>query len=538
MTAFFSKSRITHHLLLVVLGLIIYAQTLGFSFLSWDDDVNITGNAMVLGRDFAAIWTHAYYGMFIPLTYSLWAWLAGLGSSPEPLYFHGLNVTLHLLNTFLIYKWIDQMVVRDSEDHAPALMGALLFLTHPLQVEAVAWISGLRDILSTGLGLLSLVLWTRGKTPRNHFLACFIFILATLAKPTLVVLPLVLLIFPRPLAPDSLTKRWIRLLPWFAIGAVIVAITLQAQQNLGDRESLFWPLRPLIAIDSLGFYLEKLIFPWPLATDYGRTPSFVLSHQSYLFTLTLTLVCAFVLRRQSWARDLGVGVIFLLPALGLLPFAFQFTSTVADHYMYPALLGPACLLAVVWRDLTLFKIRPLLLILPLAWTVMATARAGIWANDGLFYSDMLLKNPASFQAHLGLGDLDKRSGNYGPALEHYQSALRLAPTSGLAQVEIAKTLILSSQNRAAIEFLTPLLQNQSQIHLTAENTPYYAQLYYYLGMGEVNSALWAKANQHLCRSFQLDPENVSLHNSLIAARENCIKRLAAESCECPSEPNP
>lgn len=538
MTAIFLKSRLAHYLLLVAIGLIIYAQTLGFSFLSWDDDVNITGNSLVLGQNFVAFWTHAYYGMFIPLTYSLWAVLVSLGPSPEPLYFHGLNVALHLLNTILIYKWLSQTVLRDSQDNSPALFGALLFLAHPVQVEAVAWVSGLRDILSTGLGLISLVLFTGPKSSRSRSLACLAFAFATLAKPTLVVLPLVLLILPPDISRQGSLRLWIRMLPWFVIGAVIILVTLNAQQNLGEPEPLLWYFRPLIAIDSLGFYLEKLILPWPLATDYGRTPNFVLSNCSYLFTGAATLVCAFVLRRRSSARYLGVGVIFLLPSLGLLPFAYQYTSTVADHYMYPALLGPACLVAIGFRELAQTRRRWLLLLLPLAWTAFASQRVGIWANNSLFYKDMLLKNPLSFQAHLGVGDLAKGEGNFALALEHYRSALRLAPTSGLAQVEVAKTLILSGQNSAAIEFLTPRLNDNSKIRLTVENTPYYAQLYYYLGMGEENTALWSLANRHLCQALKLDPENLNLRKQTIEARDNCVKRLSPESCECHVEPLP
>src|SRR5204862_4768067 len=93
------------------------------------------------------------------VTYSAWLLIALAaqthtadisGVSLNPYVFHLANLLLHLIAVVTAYLILRRLFKRDW----PAAIGALLFAIHPLQVEAVAWISGFRDVLS---GLLSLV---------------------------------------------------------------------------------------------------------------------------------------------------------------------------------------------------------------------------------------------------------------------------------------------------------------------------------------------------------------------------------------------
>ena len=109
--------------------------------------------------------------------------------------------------------------------------------------------------------------------------------------------------------------------------------------------------RFLIAGDTVSFYLYKLGVPVWLGPDYGRTPEVMLA-QPWLLCLTglvpwgLAVWLWYKRTRVPWlVAAAGVFVAGLLPNLGLVPFAFQAFSTVADRYMYIALLGPAFALA-------------------------------------------------------------------------------------------------------------------------------------------------------------------------------------------------
>src|SRR5206468_3998587 len=92
---------------------------------------------------------HAY-GLYVPLTYSLWGALAavaqtGDGSARElnPSVFHCANIALHALSSLVVFAILRRLISSDLS----AFFGAMLFAIHPLQVEPVAWISGMKDVL-------------------------------------------------------------------------------------------------------------------------------------------------------------------------------------------------------------------------------------------------------------------------------------------------------------------------------------------------------------------------------------------------------
>src|SRR5207248_1057390 len=86
----------------------------------------------------------------------LWAAVARANlaatSHLNPHVFHALNLILHLASVTLAYALLRQLVGRDW----PAAVGALIFAIHPVQVEAVAWVSGAKDLLAGALSLAAL----------------------------------------------------------------------------------------------------------------------------------------------------------------------------------------------------------------------------------------------------------------------------------------------------------------------------------------------------------------------------------------------
>jgi hypothetical protein len=116
-------------------------------------------------------------------------------------------------------------------------------------------------------------------------------------------------------------------------------------------------LRPLVAGDALAFYLYKLLFPITLVPDYNHSPNHIRGNFEVFYTWVLPVVVAVMLLRFCWRRraaaPLAAGAIWfvvaLLPVLGMVPFAFQRMSTVADRYLYLPMVGVA-LCAAWWLD--------------------------------------------------------------------------------------------------------------------------------------------------------------------------------------------
>jgi hypothetical protein len=223
-------------LLLLVVTLAVFWSVHSHEFVLWDDNKTIYDNPALRSctlDHLLRFWRAPHMELYIPFTYMLWAVTAAVsrwvtpqptgGALLDPHLFHSLNLLVHLLNVLVVWRIVRLLLGRTwREGHSPAhgptrgrmewaaCSGALLFAVHPLQVEAVAWVSGFKDVLCGGLSCVAIwqYLWyasgsgeaapsdqpspDKALRPLGHYgLATGAFVLALLAKPTAVVVPVV-----------------------------------------------------------------------------------------------------------------------------------------------------------------------------------------------------------------------------------------------------------------------------------------------------------------------------------------------------------
>src|SRR5207249_4089287 len=93
-----------------------------------------------------------------------------MGASLNPWVFHTANVFVHLLAVLVAFAILRRLLRRVAAEAAAewgAFFGAAVFATHPVQVEPVAWVSGLKDVLCGLLVLVSLwqyLLWAESNS--------------------------------------------------------------------------------------------------------------------------------------------------------------------------------------------------------------------------------------------------------------------------------------------------------------------------------------------------------------------------------------
>ena len=150
--------------LCVLVTLAVFGQVGRFAFVLWDDGLFISENPYLQSLTFddvVVFWRFPYAELYVPLTYTLWALTAAVsrGTSAHPAgagalapaWFHGLNLLGHLVCVLVVWCMVRILLDRTTPLQAPdlplrrlewaACAGALLFAVHPLQVEAVAWVS-------------------------------------------------------------------------------------------------------------------------------------------------------------------------------------------------------------------------------------------------------------------------------------------------------------------------------------------------------------------------------------------------------------
>src|SRR4051812_41807794 len=100
---------------LVALVAIVFGRTIYFDFIDFDDHIHVVDNPYfhpVSTANLRTLWAGQYRGVYMPLTYTMWAGLARLGelSTPDaqgvrfnPYLFHAANVLLHAIATLLVW---------------------------------------------------------------------------------------------------------------------------------------------------------------------------------------------------------------------------------------------------------------------------------------------------------------------------------------------------------------------------------------------------------------------------------------------------
>jgi len=281
-----------------------------------------------------------YYRPLIALSFYLDNLLLG----QNPYLLHLENVLIHAANAVLLFL-LALRLFPSSRSGLPAL-AALLFAAHPVNCEAVSWIAGRTDPLATLfvlLAALSLITALESGKLRHTVSAVLLLLIGALAKETaLLFVPGSLLLvryWPlfRPDADSVNVRRQGRaLLLLYGGFALVLALAfvgrLDSDHNSvqkllgGNKLDLAHSL--LLAVKILGFYLKKMLFPWPLnfatitLSDWYLVPG---------FSGVLLVACA--PRKSPCFVLICLGGLFLLPPLAVGLFDIAWTM-VAERYLY------------------------------------------------------------------------------------------------------------------------------------------------------------------------------------------------------------
>jgi protein O-mannosyl-transferase len=489
------RRRRLHAFVVLLVVALVYGRCVGHAFLIWDDNQNITDNPWLVAPGWQTLerfWSEAFFALYIPLAYTLFTALAALTGGPDPAVFHAANIGLHALATL----WVLACLRRLVRDERAALFGALLFALHPLQVESAAWASEMRGTLAACFAFAALERYLAsraappGKRVTPYVWASAAFAAALLCKPSVVVLPAFALVLELEAGVSAAWQRMRWLVPWFVLAGADVLLTKALQGN--EQLDFVTPLasRPLVALDALAFYLEKLLWPFGLGPDYGRSPQVVLAHASQAWVraalVALVVLLIFVPKRtRAWfATCFALLVVAVLPVLGIVPFLYQDISTVADRYAYLALFAPALLLArtlatargpwsaiavslglallalcsfrqaAVWRDTETLFARALA-INPVSWIAynnrgMAQLAHGELARAAAEFEQVLRLRPEHIHAHNNLGLIAAQQGRGDEALRHFHRALEIDPAYSRAHANLAKVLFQAGRYDEAL----------------------------------------------------------------------------------------
>ena len=160
------------YLVLAVAVLVTFGRVAGDDFTWWDDPQTLHQNPLMNPPTWGTAGyylTHDQAGLYHPVTSLAWAALAKVaylqtptdeGIYLNPWVFHIASVLVHLCAALAAAALLRRLL--PGAARAAVIIGAGLFALHPVQVESVAWASGLKDVLAGALGIAALLLHVRG----------------------------------------------------------------------------------------------------------------------------------------------------------------------------------------------------------------------------------------------------------------------------------------------------------------------------------------------------------------------------------------
>ena len=501
----------------------VYALAMRNGFVNLDDPDYVTRNPRVLA---GLTWADIRWALGSSYPSSNWhplTWISHMldvqlyGRNPAG--HHFTSVLLHILGVVLLFLLIERATGRPLRSAAVAA----LFAVQPLNVEAVAWISERKSVLSVLLFLLAIGAygWYAKKPGVGRYLWVVLFFgLGITAKVMVIPFPFALLLLDYwPLGrlsgtdTDGNSRKFypalralvIEKIPLFVMAAAGGAVTVYVHSRehaLTATMPFSWRFKN--AIFSYLAYLGKAIWPVGLAPYYPHpenTLSWTIVALSGLALAAITLIVWRFRERKyllmGWLWYLGT----MLPMIGFIQTGRQ---GMADRFMHIPMMG--LLFALVWLigDLAAERhwqkeIAVAMFLLALApFAALTIKQIGYWHDSYTLFAHTLdvTKNNGFAENDFGVALMER--GEPQLAAQHFAAAVHLSPDLASPHYNVA--VLLQKQNRlddAEHEYRAALALSSDQAEIVQSHNN--------LGILYLVQGKYAAATAELSAAIALDP---------------------------------
>lgn len=535
-----------YFLILAVLGFLVFGQSLFQGFIA-DDQGQIVQNLYIRSLTNIPLFfqgsTFNSGGNLIGIYYKpiLLSAFTLIGSiyGPNPFVFHLVEIIFHILNAFLVF-----LIFRRVIGKGVAILGSLIFLVHPLNVEPVVYVSTLQDVLLMFFGLLSLFFISKidgtkeitiklgksaeiilPKTPTLLVLGFVTLLCSMLSKETGILFVPIILLFV-----ILFNKKYIA--SYLGVGGLASLIYLILRfgvAHMSLNKSSIVPIMdaPLsdrvINIPAIAYYyLKNFFYPKTIIFDQ----SWVISQVGFKDFYYPLIFDAFVLlivvgvsvwiwfRNKALIKPYLFFLAWFIVSLSLHLQIYPLDATVADRWFYLPMIGLIGLVSVVF--LTLIKEKPktnllvlgVLVLIITAFSIRSFVRVGDWSTGINLISHDLTLTPYPDTLQEGFYGYELMIANrFSDAIPHLQKTVQIYPKSqtawnnlGNAYLRIGKVDEAKSAYQKSIDIgnFSLAYENMAELKTHYENPKsaidfidnalilykYDSRLYYYLTLAK------------------------------------------------------
>jgi len=525
-------------LLIVTCGLAVYEGSLGGVFV-FDDLPWIVENQSI--RKLWPPW--AAMGITLrPLLFYSFAINYAI-SGLDVWSYHVVNLAIHVSAALALYGLVRRILLTDrlverygSSARWIALVVALIWMVHPLQSQAVAYVIQRGESLMGLFFLLTLYCVVRGAQsphPRPWYVvAVFVHLCGLGTKEVMATcLPVLFILdalFVCGSVRGAIRRRWVLYCVMAAPGVIALVAVLYFRIYIDSA----LPASHTYALTQSGVilhYLRLSFWPDPLCFDYAwpLASSWKEAYLSVTAVGLLVLGSLWALFRRRAVGFLGAAFFLVLaPTSSFMPVR----DPALEHRMYLPLAAVAVLVVLAGhqalrrlpaREHTRALLAPVMVgILVAAGGFRTHQRIGLYRSAEAIWADVIAQRPENARAHNSLGASQAARGDFERAAASYREAIRLRPDYPEAHNNLGVAALHSGQLDSALASCREALRLR----------PNYAHAHINLGMVLIRQGKTGAAQASYLEAVRLAPDFAGGHNNLGTTWEKLDKLEEAAAC--------
>lgn len=521
---------------IVILGFSIYANSLKGDFI-WDDNAFVKNNAHIKDREHisdiftkstgsGAGYSDDFYRPLQIFTYLIdnIIWKGNISG------YHLTNILLHILVSLSVY-WL---IILLFNNRTLAWMTSILFITHPVQTEAVSYISGRGDLLSSLFMFLCLIFYIIQASTQDWRLFIIMLLsytLAILSKENAIILPVLLLLY------HYVFKKKIKLklmAPIICIAFFYFLLRPVRTTALSFDFNVFLKRIPgfFVAITN---YLRILFLPVNLHMEYGDK-IFNFMNPKAIFGVAASFLLLIYAFKKNHANKLFVFsvcwfFIALLPHSSVYPVSAFY---MAEHWLYFSSLGFFLILAYAVfllynkNNLNIFS-KVIIISLITILSFLSIRQNEYWNNQISFYKRTLKYAPDSARVYNNLCQAYIEKANYSEALKACLRCIEIKSDYPQAYCNLGD----------AYKNLGNVKEAETAYIKATKISPKFASAYFRLGQLYAYAGKSEEAIKNYEYTIEIDRDFIEAYNSLCELYLSINKNLeAAQICKKSLQINP
>ena len=443
--------------------------------------------------------------------------------------YHLVNLFIHIVNVFLVW-WFGFMLLSEVEKKKRgeafllSFFASLIFLSHPVQTQAVSYITQRFASLSSLFYLLSTCFYLKARLSNKRsmfYYVGFVFagVLGIFTKEIVVTLPIIIVFIEFYFLRQKelgIRKKfdWKDYLPLLSVFFIVPlfryfnlsSLLFEARSSASHQGDLLtfstyiWTQGRVFVV-----FMRLLFLPLWQNADYDFPMSKSFFELPVIFSFLLIVVVlffAFKFRKRYPLVSFGVFWFFIVLLANLVPRR----HVIFEHKLYLASVGFCIAISELLFQILKSKRNYCfaMCFIVVILSVLTLNRNKVWMSKVALWEDVVKKSPEKLRAHTNLGSAYLEIGDLDKALKHFNKANEISPDN--SKVFNYKGLMYSASGN--------YVEAIKQFDIALKYDPDYAEVYCNMGIIFMRQGKYDIALKHVKRSLELNPYYAQSYNTL------------------------